>query len=1635
MTIITVLGPVSVGDDGAALAPRDRVVLSALVSRRGRTVASDTLVEALWGDVPPASSAKVVQGCIARLRRRLGPDAIVTERHGYRLVVPAEEIDAGRFERLAQRARELLALDEPDQAAYAAHEALSLWRGGALGELEDWEPGRGEAQRLTELRMQVEELRLGALLSSGHHAEALAEATLRVEEQPLREHRWALLARAQYQDGRQAEALATVRRARDVLAEELGLDPGEELVRLEEDILGHHPALAVPAAHRTDQTCPWPGLAAYDVEDADTFFGRDAELTECLERLGRSHLLAVVGPSGSGKSSLVRAGLAARLRREGLRVHVITPGPRPLDELTRSLGDRPSDAVLVVDQCEEVLAPALPAPVRRAFLDSLVRQADRGAVVLTLRADRLGELTAYPEVARLVEDGLYLLKSIDTHGLRLAVEGPARQAGLLLERGLVDLLVRDVEGEPGSLPLLAHALRETWQRRQGSTLTVEGYRASGGIRGAVAQSAEQVYEAATADQRQTMRELLLRMVQPGPGGDPVRTGVDLGTVADDPEHAVVLERLVRARLVTAEADRLEIAHEALARAWPRLRAWLAEDVEGERIRHHLAATATTWEAMGRPESELYRGARLAAAVEWRVSGAHRLTALEGEFLDASEEAHASRLARAEAEAHRQRRLNRRLRLVVAGAVVLALVAALFGTVAGVQWREAQEARAAAEREEATARTQEALARSQELAAAAIAAVEEDPSLARNLAVLSASQGVPPQARTRDALHRALVGDRVESRLGMSRPPGRLWAVLRPDGDEVALTAEHVLNPATALEVRDAGTGELQWEWVRPEGPAYASVLVAGAQYSPDGTVLAGGVLLDPYGAERLGPPPDHAPRPPDGELGVHLWDTRTHAQLQVLDVGPCGGWPVALAGDTLLVRTLAARPSDDLSAAAEERFLRDCRWERGAIATLLVDLTTGRSRQVSITEDLNIVLTVGHALSDDGALAAVPDFETWSVVLLDTETGRERGRLDNALAFDFDGTGTRLLTIDVAPFGNDLWRVVSVPHLRTEVTYTGRSSWSTYGRFAHDNASVWTTGTENALVQWDADSGIHLRSIPAAGSGPPTDAGTRVLVPRPETAGAVVLDMRPSADLWSVPTCGGGGGADGLRLAGDLVVVARDCGDTRSGRLETLTTAGEAVGEREGVSWEGLEVSPDGRRVVAREGAAVPGTGQVRVGSLRVLDLRTLRPVLRLEGFCEHVALTVLESVEAGDPAEEDCERFPAAPFRFATGAVDWSPDGRWIAAASEGVGVWDASTGELVTSIGGTGSPENERWGHPWDLRFSDDSQRLLVTTGDRYLVSVGTDTWEPGPARRIQVQSAHSAGLVGQDAEGSLVVVSPMYQIAGSTSILLLDPDTLGVRRRWTGPAEGSVQSAALSPGGTHLALARSEGMVTVWELATGSRTDQSDPGLGRLDGVRWLDGTTLLVLSASGHLTTISTDPDTLLGHLRRRVTRGLTEAECASYGLEPCPTMAELNGAAPTVPEQLRGTYAVSWTAPELEDAVTRWAVQAFGQVDDRSEERLRDEAGLAAGGYLLTLRAADYTVSDRATGEVWCTGAARVSGEHLVLGADAGQRCGGFRYAEVGWRLDGDDLVLPPEEYRGGHVDRVLWTSRPLERVG
>ena len=685
---IAVLGPLT-WDGSASLSPRDRVVLEVLATHPGHPVAPDRIVDALWGDTPPATASKVLQGCIARLRKVMGKESIETSTQGYALTLPSDEIDSMQFERLATRGRELLTLGEIDRSAYLLTQALSLWRGDAFADVESWPPAAAEARRLGELRLEVEELRVDAHLRAGRHHEVLAEAQALVRAAPLRERRWSLLALAQYQSGAQGEALRTIHQLKSVLARQLGIDAGHEVMALEQAILRQDPSLlSGPALAPSAVSCPWQGLKPYGEGDADRFFGRETDVEACLEILRRTSLLVLVGPSGCGKSSLLHAGVAATLRGRGRPVVSITPSTHPMQAIT-VLGQARPETVLLVDQFEEVFSLCADFNQRQEFMQALTAEAAARTLVLALRADHLADIASNPAFSRNVERGLYLVGGLEERDLRQAIEGPARQAGLAIEPGLVEVLLREVKDDPGALPLLSHALLETWKRREGNTLTVAGYHASGGIHDAVAQSAERLYARIAAEQRHLLRDLVLRLVSPGSQGEPVRSRVPRRLIANDTEHDRLIELLVGARLVTSDDGVLEITHEALARAWPRLRGWLDDDVEGQRMLHHLSSSADAWDSLGRPDSELYRGIRLARVLDWQRRSQTALTDTEREFLEMSRRAVEAEERTAVERARTQARLIRRLRGVLAGAAILLVAALVAGLLAVGQAEKAR----------------------------------------------------------------------------------------------------------------------------------------------------------------------------------------------------------------------------------------------------------------------------------------------------------------------------------------------------------------------------------------------------------------------------------------------------------------------------------------------------------------------------------------------------------------------------------------------------------------------------------------------------------------------------------------------------------------------------------------------------------------------------------------------------------------------------------------------------------------------------------------------------------------------------------------------------------------------------------
>lgn len=472
--------------------------------------------------------------------------------------------------------------------------------------------------------------------------------------------------------GQRSAALAQYEVCRRLLTDELNVEPAAETRQLYQaicsgDLDGLRPRKNLPAPGEP----PYRGLRFFDEPDAANFFGREALAARLVERVKQmavsaSPQLAVVGASGSGKSSLVRAGVAPVLRKLGWKVIVITPTARPVP----AFGMLEGKGLLVIDQFEELFSLCRDESEREAFLERVF--ASGQPVVLVLRADFYGHCAPYPRLREMLSTRQEYIGVMDAAGLRRAIEEPARLAGWELEPGLADLILRDVGAsgdhspEPGGLPLLEHALLETWLRRRGRVLTLEGYAESGGVRGAIAQTAEMVYGRLSPEEQNLARKVFLCLTDLGESTQDTRRRAAFSELRALGASGQAVERLLNvlaeARLVTLGEDTAEVAHEALIREWPALQSWLAEDRAGLHLHRHLTESAAAWDRLGRDDGDLYRGARLAQALEWAGQGEnrHELILLENEYLQASREREEHEALEHEAQRQREMEAARRI---------------------------------------------------------------------------------------------------------------------------------------------------------------------------------------------------------------------------------------------------------------------------------------------------------------------------------------------------------------------------------------------------------------------------------------------------------------------------------------------------------------------------------------------------------------------------------------------------------------------------------------------------------------------------------------------------------------------------------------------------------------------------------------------------------------------------------------------------------------------------------------------------------------------------------------------------------------------------------------------------------------
>ena len=1574
---VLVLGPIEAHMDGRQIplgAAKQRAVLAMLSLRANSTVSADELMEGLWGEHPPATAPKMVQQYVSQLRRLLAEGngqatAIVTRGRGYELRVAPDDVDALRFGRLVERG--------------AARQALALWRGGALDDIADEPFAAAEIRRLEELRLNALEQAIDADLAEGRHGELVAELEALVAEHHLSERLHGQLMLALYRSGRQAEALEAYRRARELLVEEVGIEPSPELQRLHAAMLSQDASLDAPprpelppelaisspmfgreaelarlraawaraldgsgstivisgppgsgrtrlaaelaaevhgqrglvlygsrgaeAARRASRpallvvedadavlpertgvpvlclatdvdvappgaehirlgplgddamaaiarlhgqereatalaevsggvpgeahriaaewarkqaeqrvsaearqtaheraglrraesrltgsvadlqsvraraerhsagrgtvVCPYKGLASFGRADADFFFGRERLIAELVARLVGAPLVGIVGASGSGKSSLLRAGLLAELDNgvlpgsDAWTQVVMRPGEHPPAMLRQATAEAEhgSRLLIAVDQFEETFTLCRDASERAEFLGALAavakRPAQDTAVVLAVRADFYGRCAEHPELASLLGDNQLLVGAMRRDELRRAIEMPAERAGLDVEPELVDALLADTADEPGALPLLSTALLELWQLRDGSRLRLATYERSGGVRGAVARLAERAYERLDPEQRLVARNILLRLA--GDEGDGVR--VRRRVPLEELEADRVLDLLADSRLVTVSEGTAEVAHEALLREWPRLRGWLEEDADGRRLHARLTHAAREWNRDARDRGELYRGARLASALEWREAHEPELNTIEQQFLDASRVA--------------SERARRRIKLVLASVLALLVVTAGAALLALDQ--------------RGRARAQTQAAEAQRLGAQAVNADTLDFSLLLARQGVALDDGPPTQASLLAALRRspAAVGvmrPGISSLIGIDLPPGSGSLAVSDFNGAVAF-----LDPTTrrrlALHRPTPGTlgGPLA---SAPDGSRLA---VAG--YDSEGAFIE---LFDPRTPHHIAKrrlniyfsPVETAVFTPDSqellvqaddpESGNDLWrfDARTGRLLPGQAVEPgVPGSGIAMPGDSRLLGFAGSRLVTH---------------SPGASATVIRDAATLRAERrlpfPTPIAKLNAALGVVAFGGSDG-----------SVRLLDLRSGRMRtaaGRHDaqvTALAFSPDGR-----TLVTA--GRDEQLIAwDTRHATTTEALPARGAGVIESlAMASDGHTAYSAGRDGTVITWDLQGDRRLeRPLLADGR----SLGGQRLVTSPQGAQFAVVDPHGSIDVFDSRT---------LRFAGRIPLADRH-------RAQAAA------------------ISPDGRTLALADVE----------GRVRFWDLRTRRSL--------------------GEPQYAHAGDVPAITF---------SGDGRWLVTGGTDdiLRVWDARLHTTRNSLPHPGAA---------DLSLNPEGTLLAVALD----VSDTANVLRGGISSGLQLISIPDLEVVRR-------VAAPRGTVARFTpdgrSLLYGDREGrawIYDTRTWEprgGPllVTSPIFTADISPDGRRLATTSADGEARLWDLASGRSIGGALPSArGALAGAAFIDGGRRMAVLHDRGGYTWDLDPASWARHACSVAGRTLTRSE--------------------------------------------------------------------------------------------------------------------------------------------------------------
>lgn len=842
---------------------------------------------------------------------------------------------------------------------------------------------------------------------------------------------------------------------------------------------------------------PYKGLRAFSESDALDFHGRDALVDELLQAMASHNLVAVVGPSGSGKSSVVRAGLIPALRAGGLpgsRRWLTTdmfPGSYPFEELEAALlrvaVDRPvgllsellepngllrvskhllpdddSTLVLMIDQFEELFSAVSSETTRRLFLENLVSVAgderSRVRMVLTLRADFFNRPLEYGEFAKVLGEGMVTVGPPTRDGLAQAIAAPARSVGVDLEAGLVGRIIGDVENQPGGLPMLQYALTELFARREGPTLTIEGYEQTGGVLAALGRRAEELYQGLPDSGKEAVRQLFLRLVTVDESAADTRrrarqselSGLDVDQTALDQ----AITRFGAFRLLSFDRDpvtrgpTIEVAHEALVREWDRLRGWIDERRQDLLLQRRISLSTQDWVDSGRDPSFLLQGARLEQAEQWQGDADLALTTDESEYLDASRERRAAEVATT------RRRRRRTVVGLSAGLVILAVMGVVALFLRGVAEREAR------------------VARVRELSGEALLARDEDPQRSLHLALaavgLSRSTGEAVLPEAIGALQQAVQASRVESRLDVGSdfikldPAGKWFVTFVGSGGENAAVFDLSGNRLASLPGPGGWTTGLA---VTHDGSRVAVTY----DLRPETTMV---LLFDPRTGDEVSrfEWPDQASlRPefsPDGKLllarmwpshRVVVWNVKTGAVVSVIRPGGViqkasfisdeevliAEWDPDRLGFYSVATGDATRTPIDLPDTGRLTFTLDPSRTRAAVhgpedrRLRVVDLDTG-----SVLLERPVLGAQNLEWSPDGTAVAYANYQPYAEVV-EIPSGNTRAMLrgfDTGGGMAFTPDGGRLFTVGQDK-GTSIWDVTPAgpPALGAVTTTTGNA--------------------------------------------------------------------------------------------------------------------------------------------------------------------------------------------------------------------------------------------------------------------------------------------------------------------------------------------------------------------------------------------------------------------------------------------------------------------------------------------------------------------------------------------------------------------------------------------------------------------